>query len=235
MKKAVIGVLALVDTSKKSYWMLPGYMKGIEQAGGIPVMLPLTDDKSMLTQLCDLCDGFLFTGGHDVSPYVYSEETRFNNVETFYMRDSMEGILLDLAIKKNKSVLGICRGIQFINAHLGGTLYQDLPQEIKSTINHHQSPPYDVPCHTVKIIDGTPLSKLLNVTTLGVNSYHHQAIKKLSDRLKPMAYSPDGLIEAVYMPSCKFVQAVQWHPEFSYKNDPASKRILKAFVESAVK
>ena len=122
MKKPLIGIVPLVDEARESYWMLPGYMQGVEQAGGVPVMLPLTDDAAALRQLADTCDGFLLTGGQDVSPALYGAAPTLQCGETCPARDAMEARLLDLALAADKPVLGICRGIQFLNVHLGGTL-----------------------------------------------------------------------------------------------------------------
>ncbi|MGN0692334.1 MAG: gamma-glutamyl-gamma-aminobutyrate hydrolase family protein, partial [Oscillospiraceae bacterium] len=125
-----------------------------------------------------------------------------------------------------------CRGIQFINAALGGTLWQDIPSQKPSQTEHHQSPPYDVPIHNVTISEGTPLFELLGQSEIRVNSYHHQAVKKLSPKLLPMAYSEDGLIEGVYSPDKKYIMAVQWHPELSYLKDKNSMLIFKSFIEA---
>lgn len=232
MKKSIIGVVPLVDDEKDSYWMLPGYMEGILQAGGIPVMLPLTSDTEIWKQLADQCDGFLLTGGQDVSPDLYGEEMLPVCGECCRLRDEMENILLREALESDKPVLGICRGIQFINAALGGTLYQDLPSQRPTETEHHQSPPYDRPVHAVKLVSGTPLADLLQKKQLSVNSYHHQAVKDLSPKLREMAFSADGLVEAVFMPGRKFVWAVQWHPEFLFRRDEDSRRIFRAFVEA---
>ena len=213
--------------------MLPGYMDGIVEAGGTPLMLPLPQDDEMLAQLTALCDGFLLTGGHDVSPELYGEMPIKACGACCPARDAMEQKLLALALEKDKPVLGICRGIQFLNAVLGGTLYQDLPQQKPSELEHHQKPPYDVPSHEVTIVEGTPLYELLGAERLSVNSYHHQAVKELSPRLTAMAYAADGLVEAVYMKEKSFVWGVQWHPEFSYKTEESSRRILGKFVEAA--
>lgn len=229
--KPVVGVLPLWDDEKNSLWMLPGYFQGIEEAGGIPVMLPLTTDVNVIQQCVDMCDGFLFTGGQDVSPELYGEQA-MENVVSNKLRDDMESVLVSMALKEDKSILGICRGIQFLNAYLGGTLYQDLPTQYASRTEHHQKPPYDVHVHKNIIIKDSPLYALVEREELLVNSYHHQAIKELSPQLKEMAKSEDGLIEAVYMPGQKFVWAVQWHPEFSYKRDESSRRILEKFVAS---
>lgn len=231
MKKPLIGVVPLVDEERESFWMLPGYFEGIEEAGGIPVMLPLTSDPEDLTQMANFCDGFLFTGGQDVSPRLYGEETREGCGECCPARDEMEQALLTQALGLDRPVLGICRGIQFLNAALGGTLYQDLPTEHYSKIVHHQERPYDQPSHEVSLLRGSPLAELLGDKTLAVNSCHHQGVRHLADSLSAMAYAPDGLVEAVWMPGKRFVWAVQWHPEFSHKASEASRKIFRAFVE----
>ena len=132
-------------------------------------------------------------------------------------------------------MLGICRGIQFFNACLGGTLYQDLPTEHPSEVAHVMRPPYDQTVHSVALLPGTPLAALLGRAELGVNSYHHQAIKVLAPGLVEMARSEDGLVEAVYLPDKSFVWAVQWHPEFSFRTDENSRKIFSAFVAAASK
>lgn len=233
IKKPLIGVVPLVDEEKESYWMLPGYMKGVELAGGLPVMLPLTLDHAVIEQIAKTMDAFLFTGGQDVSPDLYGECRLLECGSACVLRDKMEHMLLTEVIAQNKPILGICRGIQFLNAVFGGTLYQDLPTQHASGINHHQLPPYDIPVHKVIIKEGTPLHQLLQTKELQVNSYHHQAIRKLSAKLKVMAVSEDGLIEAVYMPGRRFVWAVQWHPEFSFEKEEASRKIFGTFVKEA--
>lgn len=235
MKKPIIGVIPLVDYTKKSLWMLPGYMDGIKQAGGIPMILPLTSDDDDLEAIVDLYDGFLFTGGHDLSPQLYGEDLSKECGEISIERDEMEIALFPLVYQKNKPALGICRGIQLMNVALGGTLYQDLPTQFSSSLEHHQKPPYDEPIHCVTILKDTPLYDLLNEETIQVNSYHHQAIKDLAKALDVMATSKDGLIEAVYAKNKTFIQAIQWHPEFMYLKDYHSQMIFKQFVRACQK
>lgn len=233
MKKPIIGLVPLYDEKKESYWMLPGYMQGIEKAGGIAVMLPLTEDENTLNTLIEKIDGLLLTGGHDVSPTLYGEEKLDVCAKTCPERDNMEKHIVLAAIKADKPIFGICRGIQLLNALLGGTLYQDLPAQFPSDICHRQNPPYDEPAHRVSLEEGTPLYTLFGKDSLNVNSCHHQGIKNLAPGLRAMAYAPDGLTEAVYMPDKKFVWAVQWHPEFAYKTDRDSLELLKRFVKAA--
>ena len=230
MSKPLIGVMQLWDEGKKSIWMLPGYLEGIRESGGTTVIFQLTEDREELEQLCSLCDGFLITGGQDVDPAIYGETPIPQMGEICTVLDQMERQVLEYAIKEDKAVLGICRGIQYLNAMLGGSLYQDLNVQHPSKTEHHMEPPYDRVIHQVQIIDGTPLHQLLQVTDLGVNSYHHQAVKTLAPSLTVMAESEDGLVEAVYMPKKNYVWAVQWHPELSFQTDVCSRKIFESFV-----
>ena len=232
MKKVVIGVTPLWDRERDSYWMLPGYLEGLELASALPVTLPLTEDAGDISRLVSLCDGFLFTGGQDVSPELYGEKPRQACGEVCEKRDAFERNLFTQALEQDKQMLGICRGIQFFNACLGGTLYQDLPTEHPSEVAHVMRPPYARIVHSGALLPGSPLAALLGRTELGVNSYHHQAIKALAPGHAEMARSEDGLVEAVYMPDKSFVWAVQWHPEFSFCSDENSRKIFSAFVEA---
>ena len=230
--KPVIGLIPLYDDDKESLWMLPGYMRAVETCGGLPVMLPLTNDEADLSQAYQWCDGILFTGGHDVSPSVYGEPQKESCGRTCPARDQMEGYLLDKCLQDHKPLLGICRGIQFINASLGGTLYQDLPSEYESGVEHHMTPPYDRTAHNVEVLKGTKLAGIIGEGVHGVNSYHHQAIKALSPLVNVMAYSEDGLVEAIEVKDQEFAVAIQWHPEFSYKSDPDSIKLVQAFIDA---
>ena len=232
--KRIIGVMPLWDEEKDSLWMLPGYLDGISQAGGLPVIFPFTEDRAEVGQLVGLCDGFLFTGGQDVSSELYHAKPLEGLVETCAKRDALEGLVLSMALEADKPILGICRGLQFINAYLGGTLYQDLPSQHPSGMEHRQSAPYDMPLHEVMISEGSPLRDCLGVGCLSVNSLHHQAVRELAPCLEPMAVSTDGVIEAAYMPDARFLWAVQWHPEFSYRTDDHSRKIFDAFIRAIV-
>lgn len=229
--KRIVGVVPLVDYEKDSYWMLPGYMKSLQEAGAIPVILPLTDDDESLAQLIGGIDALLLTGGHDVSPSRYGEEKLKECGEISPERDSMEFSLLKLAFKADMPILGICRGIQLLNVYMGGTLYQDLPSQRPSQIVHAQKPPYHIPAHSVKLLD-SPLRDIVCEDNIQVTSYHHQAIKKLAPGLSAEAISEDGLVEGVYVQNARFIHAVQWHPEFTYFCSKSSAKLIKAFVEA---
>ena len=190
--------------------------------GVVALMVPFVDGtlptlrrRPPLHDLVRHLDGLVLQGGVDVDPASYGAPPWCGEgAETDPIRDAYELELLAGDIAAGKPVLGICRGIQFLNVHLGGTLYQDLPTEHPSGVNHHQQHPYDAPVHAVTLTPGSPLQQLLGQQTLAVNSLHHQAIRALAPGLAAMAVSEDGLVEAVCLPEKKFVWAVQWHPEF---------------------
>lgn len=232
MDMPVVGVTPLYDYSKNSIWMLPGYLKGLEQAGALPVVLPLTSGEEELERALSLCNGVLFTGGQDVNPAIYGQDRLPVCGEISAERDGEERYLLKRCIERDIPLLGICRGIQFINAALGGTLFQDLPAQHAGGVNHCMTPPYDRPVHRVTFPVGSPLAAIVGRDCAQVNSYHHQAVKDLAPRLRVSAVSEDGLTEGVYLPEARFLHAVQWHPEFDYMVNADSRAIFSAFVKS---
>ena len=227
--KPMIGVTPLWDAARQSVWMLPDYLEGIKAAGGLPVVLPLEMSESDANQMAETCDGFLFTGGQDVSPELYGMKDATGTIVASPERDKLESLLFSKALQADKAVLGICRGLQFINVFLGGTLWQDLPSQHPSEIVHRQGKPYDVPTHQVTL--SGDLQALLRKNILEVNTLHHQAIKDLGSGLMPMAVAPDGIIEAAQMTGKRFVWAVQWHPEYLFRTDSDSLAIFSCFVE----
>ena len=204
-KKPWIGLVPLIDPERESLWMLPGYMEGVLAAGGIPVMLPLTEENTNIPELLDRLDALIFTGGHDVSPSFYGETPVPECGRSIPERDTMEKLLLDAALERDMPVLGICRGLQFFNAALGGTLYQDLPTQHPSGVEHEMKPPFDRSEHEVEVLENTPLYDILG---------------------------PDGLIEAVWMPGKRFFLAVQWHPEHSFQKNEGSLSLFQALVKA---
>lgn len=262
--RPMIAVTPLMDYGRDSLWMLPGYMDAVLRAGGTPVMLPLTDDADAVRQCAERFDAFLFTGGPDVGPGVgpdvgsgveaggrpdaETDSPSNGNLAPALAiaadtgrsealspeRDRMESLLLPTVMQLDKPILGICRGIQFINRYLGGMLWQDLPSEHPSTVEHHMNPPYDAFGHTVSLVPGTPLATLFaGRSEIAVNSYHHQAVREPAAGLEVMATAPDGVIEALWRPASRFLWAVQWHPEFLYRVDVRSQAIFDAFVAAA--
>ena len=148
------------------------------------------------------------------------------------IRDTFEISMVQKALKIGLPVLGICRGLQVMNVAMGGTLYQDIATQLPGAIKH---PCYDTPrdkVHEVTVTEHSKLHRISGTTRIGVNSRHHQGVKKLGNGLVATAYSEDGLIEAFECPAEKFVMAVQWHPESLSDRYPEAQAIFNAFAEA---
>ena len=204
MKRPVIGITASHDTEHDKLFINSVYLRAIRNAGGIPMIFPMEVTEDDLRDLVTLTDGVLFTGGDDIHPFLYGEETDAKCGNVSQPRDSMEMALVPLVMEFGKPIFGICRGIQILNTAMGGTLYQDIPSQFKSelSIAHRQPFAYKVPSHTVDITPGTLLSRILGEehASIAVNSMHHQAIKDVAPGLEVCGYAPDKMIEAVYAP-----------------------------------
>lgn len=234
MAKPLIALTPQHDTENGRVWMRENYMEAVAAAGGIPVILPLADGEEELGRMAEVFDAFLFTGGPDVLPAVFGEETMRGCGAIDPARDAMELALLQRVCARNKPVLGICRGIQLINVALGGDLYQDIPAQAQGfPVLHSQQPPYFAAVHGVTVEPDSPLYAITGERTLAVNSMHHQAVRRLAPSLRCAASAKDGLAECVYMPGKKFFLAVQWHPEYLWKTSVPQQKIMRAFVEGA--
>jgi len=145
-------------------------------------------------------------------------------------RSDLELGLTALAYRLGMPLFGICGGMQSINVALGGTLIQDIPSQIGSSLSHQPSTPATHPAHAIEIMARTLLHRIVGKRLIQVNSYHHQSVKHIADRLIVSAQAPDGVIEALESPSHFFLLGVQWHPEFLYHHDLLQKRLLRSFV-----
>ncbi len=232
MKKPIIGITPSVDEEQHRCLVQPGYLESIDRAGGLGLMLPLTDRDEDIDRFVELCDGFLFVGGPDIEPWRYGQELLPECGPQNVQRDAMEWKLMCAALAADKPVLGVCRGIQILNTVLGGTLYQDIPSQYETELSHSMpEPPYNRTAHPLRIVEGTPLAELPRLE--GINSRHHQAILKLASGLEIMAYSSDGIIEAAWMPEKRFVWAVQWHPEAYWEEESLHLELFRKLVEAA--
>ena len=211
-RKPIAGILSSVDGERKTE-LYHSYVSAVERSGGVPLILPYTENEDTLDQFVRICDGFLFSGGGDVDPALYGEPVRAGCGKIQRYRDEMELRIFHKARLAGKPILGICRGIQLINVALGGTLYQDIPSELNTGILHRQTEPKERPSHKIRVRKGTPLYDLIGGEFVAGNSFHHQAIKTLGKGLEIMATAEDGVTEAVFLPGKPYLRAYQWHPE----------------------
>ena len=208
------------------------YLESVIRAGGTPVIFPLTDDRKCIYSLLDRVDGLLLTGGVDLDPAVYGEARMPCCGECSASRDSMELPLCWEALDRRIPVFAICRGMQLLSCVLGGTLYQDIPAQFGTGLQHTRHDMPADPVHQVEVIRDTLLSSVTGAGGLGVNSRHHQAIRDMGKGLKVSALSPDGLIEAVELPGWPFVLGVQWHPESLSSRYPVHQKLFDVFIQA---
>lgn len=244
MEKPIIGIAPQYDYEKNRIFVVQNYLNSIKLAGGIPVILPLNIERRELETIVELLDGVLFPGGPDIDPFTFGEETHENCGLVLPERDLLEESLFHLAYKRQKPILGICRGIQVLNVFLGGSLYQDLSEfkpyyhvnfdnlSTATPISHYQKSENHVLSHSILIEDNTLLSKITNQREIRVNSFHHQGIKELAPSLIVSARSKDFLVEAIEHPDYKFFLGVQWHPEHLSSFDKHAYNLFHGFIEA---
>ncbi|MHB8483173.1 MAG: gamma-glutamyl-gamma-aminobutyrate hydrolase family protein [Nitrospiria bacterium] len=217
-----------------TYFLRTRYADAIWNMGGIPVLLPLSESKRETEMIFARIDGLLLTGsGPDLPPSLYGEKQKYRFPLIHPLRTQFEMILCRLALKHHKPLLGICGGAQIINVALKGSLIQDIPSQIHTSLVHRQKEPPGKRTHWVKIPKDSRLSEILGNTEIRVNSSHHQAIKMPGKRLKINALAPDGVVEGVEYENHPFAIGVQWHPEWLYKTDLYAKKIFRGFISAA--
>jgi putative glutamine amidotransferase len=212
------------------------YVLAVQQAGGIPLLLPPYLVRPTLDALWERLAGLVLTGGGDINPRRFSEPRHDTVDGVSEGRDALELELAERAVVQGLPLLAICRGIQVLNVALGGSLHQHLPaSHPDSRIAHAQQAPRDHPTHDVKVtVEASRLGSVLGAPELRVNSFHHQAIKRLGRGIRDVAWAPDGVIEAVDMPEAPgLVLGVQWHPEDLVGRDPAARNLFSALVTAS--
>jgi putative glutamine amidotransferase len=189
------------------------YMRAVEQAGGLPVALPPLESENV-GPLIRRLSGLLLTGGPDLDPACYGAEPHAELGPIDHDVDIFEIAVCREADRRGLPILGICRGAQVLNVAREGSLIQHLPDVTDGTIEHRQTEPGDQTTHVVRVAPDSSLAQTTGGGPVDVNSFHHQAIDRLGVGLRPIAWSQDGVIEAVEgQNDGRFVLGVQWHAE----------------------
>jgi putative glutamine amidotransferase len=207
------------------------YLRAIEGAGGLPVVIPPLPHEAIEPLLRELA-GVCLSGGPDIHPSAYGSDPDPHLGPTWRDIDLAELAVVRAAEALQLPVLAICRGAQALNVSRRGTLFQHLPERFGDEITHRQPGHGPKPAHAVTIEPGTLLASVMGATTIEVNSYHHQAANDLGRGLRAVAWSPDGVVEAIEAPGREFVLGVQWHAE-SMVETPGHEGLFPAFVAAA--
>ncbi|MAI85149.1 MAG: gamma-glutamyl-gamma-aminobutyrate hydrolase [Rickettsiales bacterium] len=235
MTKPIIGItLDLEENNKYSkfpwYALRKNYSDSVIKGGGLPVFIP--NEISLIKKYINLIDGLLITGGNfDIHPKIYGEKLITDKINIKKDRTYFELKITESAIKNNMSILGICGGQQLLNVVFGGNLFQHIPFEFDTKIEHEQENPRNEASHKVNIIRNTKLRDIVSSETMFVNSAHHQSVKKIGAGLKVNATAEDSVIEGIEAENLRFCLGIQWHPEFLIdKNDIV---IFNEFIKAA--
>ena len=227
--RPLIGISTYARAGERPCFSVPcTYVDAVVAAGGIPVLLP---PVACAETVLDGLGGLMLPGGGDVTPDHYGGAPHATNYDVCSERDAFELALVRAALARDGfPILGICRGMQILNVALGGDLVSHLPEQYGEDVVHRTADVKSV-VHEVTIDAQSFLGDVHGETTLVVHSIHHQAVGRLGAGLRAVAWSADGVVEAIETPG-HVVMAVQWHPELDAQHHPA-RRVFVALVERA--
>ncbi|MEX0698419.1 MAG: gamma-glutamyl-gamma-aminobutyrate hydrolase family protein [Acidimicrobiia bacterium] len=238
--RPIIGVSTLIRDLPSSFGPLDVhvvarlYTRAIREAGGVPVLLPITTDVDEIAVLLGRVHGLCITGGGDVDPSCYGRATTDTVYGVDRERDAFDLALARSAHDLSLPVLAICRGAQVVNVALGGDLVIDIPLEVSGSVNHRLEQEGEVASHPVRLDPESSLARMLGPNEVTVNSSHHQSCSRLGKGLRAAAWSEDGVIEAIEAQDQSWpMLGVQWHPEFRTPDNIASRRPFDALVAAA--
>lgn len=224
---------------KKNNWhkLNDEYVRAVREVGGVPILLPGVDSPDLVAVYYNQLDGFIFSGGSDVDPSYYGEEPLRGLGEITARRDIFELALARLVLQGDKPALGICRGMQVLNIAAGGDVYQDLERQKATTLLHEQNAARWYPTHYVQVAPDSYLFQLAQRKSFKVNSFHHQAVRRVGKGLRAVAWAHDGLIEALESVSEDSggsgpgrIIAVQWHPECNWSKEQISFSLFQNLI-----
>lgn len=228
----IIGMPAQMDPGSDIQYLSRQYSDAVEAAGGTPVIFPMLATAESMRFAAARMDGILLTGSNsDLEPSLYGAHRSGRCGRTQPLRDQMDFLLLDMAIKYKIPVLAICFGIQSLNVFCGGSLIQDIPATLDTPIRHRDPGSGNPAVHKIEIRSGSVLEQIAGETEVMVNSTHHQSIERAGKNLEVIARAPDDVIESVYYTSQNhWILGVQWHPEKSFCSDNFSRRLFEFFL-----
>jgi len=233
--KPIIGITCRHTIRKEELveFVNKGHTAAVHEVGGVPVFLPLLADGDTITRYLDIVDGLIVTEGADLNPQLYSESRRPVCKDPDDAKDFVEMSLIKGAVRRDLPILGVCRGVQLLNVLRGGSMYQDIAEEHSRHIIHRFPQETEFDCwHYVDLTPDTQLADIYGCSRLYVNSIHHQGIKQVPSELVVSATAEDGIVEGLEDTRCRFLVAVQWHPEKIWREHPIHLRPFQALLRA---
>lgn len=228
-----IGIIICGFSGNRQFVTNP-YIQSVRYSKGLPVILPLVRSDRVLAQYADLCDGFLFCGGDDITPLLFGEEPKPGGQHTNITVDLFQLRLMRKILGSRKPLLAICRGMQVLSVACGGSIWQDLSLAPGNTLDHmqHSSSRSEI-SHRIRTERGSRLREYIGPSLL-VNSFHHQAVNAPGKDVLISARAQDGTIEAIELANHPFALGVQWHPECMYRTSPEMRTLFHEFVSHSL-
>lgn len=207
------------------------YARAVEQAGGVPVVLPPLIDGE-IEPLVDHLAGICVSGGPDIDPAAYGADRHPKLGPVEPELDAFELAVVRRADELGLPVLGICRGCQILNVARGGTLHQHVPDVSDGSVAHRQAESGRQATHEIRIEPRSRLARIVGPGELPVNAFHHQAVDRLGRGLRAVAWAEDGIVEGIEAPGDALYLGVQWHVETLVRFERHA-RVFEALVEAA--
>lgn len=221
-----------------SWVMNQRYYRAVSSVGGVPWMVPLLDDDAeALRCMYEQLDGVFIAGGIDMDPATYGAERHGMTGRSDPARDGVEMLFTRWALEDGKPMFGVCRGAQVLNVVCGGTLYQDIADDLPTAARHDFFPTdgfaRDYLAHSIHVAAGSRLRGAFGSSDVMVNSMHHQSVRELGRGLRITAHAPDGVIEAIEGEGDAWSVGVQWHPEMLVDACAGTHRLFTDFIAAA--
>ncbi len=238
MARPLVGITTYPQNDRGRYELPDEYVACVRRAGADVVLLAPGAGVDGVVGLLDRLDGLVLAGGGDLDPATYGGTTHETVYSLDAARDTDELAIVHEVLARAMPTLAICRGSQVLNVALGGTLHPHLPDVVGETVIHRDAEaierglPGPVP-HEVSVEAGSLVAEVMGATEVTPMSWHHQAIDRLGEGLRAVAWAPDGTVEATEHESHRWLASVQWHPELSAESDPTQQRLFDALVRVA--
>jgi putative glutamine amidotransferase len=222
--------------ARPAVFLYTSYIHALEQDGLAPVLITAAHSPAAIAVLVAGCAGLVLSGGEDVHPARYGAAPAPALRRVDVQRDAMEFAALECAIRRRMPIFGICRGLQMLNVHFGGTLHQDIAADRAGAgVRHEQAGSWYDRAHEATVVPDSRLRSIVGVDRLCINSFHHQAVRRIGRDLRVAARADDGVIEAIEHRSYPWLLGVQWHPERSEAGTAThdhDRRIFAAFRQA---